>query len=225
MMKRTAYLAVAAVASILSLASNRAEACSDISNAALDIIADGTAAGYGASFFTDSVKAAFSYDSSYTNYMWGANYPSSASYFDHIVAGNYFSQVNNVGSIQAGDAFVVDQAGTYSGHTAIAIGAPVQVFPPLNPIITGTKQWALPIADSTGSPHGCAGSYASKYPDSRCAAGTTGPGTGYLRIYADATTGAFTGHTWSVGSQTLTNYYAVDVRPYVLGRVTPCPPL
>lgn len=236
-MKRYAYLAAAAaVASVLSLASNRAEACTDINTAANDIISAGTSVSSGAPFFTASVKKAFysslstSTQNAYISYLWGSSSPSSAGYYGNIVAGTYFTRITDLSQIQAGDALVINAAGTYSGHTMIIRGAATQLPVPLspqNPYGAATSadwptQWVVPISDSTSSVHG----NSTTYPDSRVdpATGifTAGTGTAWIRIYRDVTTGALSGYTWAPSPGT---YYDISTRPFAIGRVTPCPPL
>ncbi len=55
----------------------------------------------------------------------------------------------------------------------------------MNPVYANTTQWALPIADSTTCPL-----RSTIYKDSRwtgtCTNFTAGAGTGYVRLYADA---------------------------------------
>jgi hypothetical protein len=240
--KQTAFLAVAAVTSIISLASNRAQACasSDISTAALGIIANNTASSSGAGFFSSSVQIAWTYTDDDVRSLWAPlvedpNNPGTYSYgaitspvlYDDIIGATYFTQINSRASIGAGDLLVIDATDDgYSGATAIVTGAPTAISPAKNPVVANTTQWAVPIADYTGSYHSCSGSLAATYPDSRCGSTGAKPGTGYLRLYVDSTTGAPAGHTWSVTSGG--TYYPISgtgSRPLAIGRVTPSDPL
>lgn len=224
MVKVSGCLAIAAAASIVTLhVSNADAACSDISDASLDIIADGLVISSGAPFATQSIMDAFPYTSADIRAMWGTGSPTSATYYAKIVAGSYFTQITTVASVQAGDLFVVNATTSpaYSGHTVVVTGAPIPITA-LNPIYAGTSQWALPIADSTTSTHGCN----ATWPDSRfsgtCASPlfTPGPGTAYMRVYSD-TAGTLIGHTWSVTSGG--TYYGQSSRPITFGRLNPCP--
>jgi hypothetical protein len=241
-MKRTAYLAVAAVTSILSLASNRAEACanSDISNAALSIIASGATTSVGAGFFSTSVQNAWSYTDDDVRSLWapliesstnpGTYYygaVTSAVLYDDIVAGTYFTQINSRPSIQPGDVLVLDEYTDASGvfkdaASMIVVGTPTAIVPAKNPVVLNTTQWAVQIADNTSSYHSCSGSLALTYPDSRCGSTGAKPGTGYIRLYVDAN-GAPVGHTWSVTSGG--TYLSTSTRGIAIGRVTPCDPI
>jgi hypothetical protein len=92
------------------------------------------------------------------------------------------------------------------------------------PRYSGTKQYAVPIIDSTNSSHGCN----TAYPDSRwtgtCTGGYggSGIGTGYIRVYTDSMTGILLGYTWSVTAST-TSYYSPSTRPYRVGRLFKLP--
>jgi hypothetical protein len=221
------FLMVSAAASFVALGSAPADACVDISDTALDLIADSTPVASGAVFFTAVQKAAFGYTNTDIAVLWGNVSPNSALYFDNFFAAPedaHFTEVTDVANIAAGDVLILDATASYSGHTAIITGPVTQVS--LTPSYTGTKQWALPIADSTSSKHGCS----TSYPDSRCVGGvfTAGEGTAFMRLYADALTGALRGHTWSVSATTSTSYYPNNPdtgRPFKIGRLTPCPPL
>jgi hypothetical protein len=227
------FAAAAAMAAAVVAFSSPADACSEIGDAALDNVAAGTPLSYGAPFFTDSVKDAFGFSSSYIATLWGSYSPSSPLYYSHILAGNWFMQIPGIttsdgttsDNIQAGDVMVINSTTGYNGHTVVIIGTPTVISPQINPIVADTVQWAVPIADSTSTSHGCN----PAYPDSRwsgpCAGGTFTPGigTGTIRVYTDVTTGDTVGYTWSVTSS-LTSFYSMAARPYALARVTPCPP-
>jgi hypothetical protein len=131
----------------------------------------------------------------------------------------YFRRVTSVTAIQRGDIMAIGATDTYAGHTLIVTGPPTEISPQVMPIYSGTKQWALPIADSTNTAHGCN----PAYPDTRwrgqCIGGymVAGAGTGYIRLYTDALTGVALGYTWSVTSSS-SSYYAPSNRPYRIGR-------
>jgi hypothetical protein len=210
----------AAAVSLVALASATADAACptpDHVDAALSMVGSATASG--APFFTLSQQMAYGYTNTQLFALWGSSSPSSNSYYNHILNANHFTRITTAADIQRGDVLVINSTGTYSGHTAIITAAASVISPQINPIYAATTQWAVPIVDATTAVHGCT----SPYADSRCPSGT-GAGTGTMRVYTDDTnSGALLGYTWSVTSS-LTSYYAPNVRPYAIGRLTPCPP-
>ncbi|WP_437683826.1 hypothetical protein [Sorangium sp. So ce131] len=194
-----------------------------------------------ACFFTLMLQKSMNYTDRDTYKIWGSSSPTSAMYFDWInrspVVGAppspegeyYFRRVTRVADIQKGDVFAVGEVRvgstvTYAGHTMIITGEPTEIYPQINPRYADTRQFAVPIADSTNSSHGCNASY----PDSRwsgsCTTGVMagGAGTGYIRIYTYASTGMLLGFTWSVTSST-SSYYSPTARPYRIGRLWKLP--
>ncbi|WP_437677720.1 hypothetical protein [Sorangium sp. So ce131] len=226
------FLMVSAAASLVALGSAPAEACGELADAALDIIAAGTSVTSGGPFLTLSQQNAWGYTSAQISSLWGSTSPSSVLYYDHVVASpaTHFTRVTNIAGIEAGDVFVIDEVRdaegniTYRGHTAIVTGAPTQLATALKPLFLGTKQYALPIADSTSSVHGCN----ADYPDSRwsgaCDTGTfaPGPGTAYVRLYTNSA-GSLLGYSWAVATNS--TYNAPSARPYAIGKLNSCPPL
>ncbi|WP_433935800.1 hypothetical protein AB3662_13845 [Sorangium cellulosum] len=228
------FLMVSAAASLVALGSAPAEAadaCVDLSDTAFDLIGDSTPVASGAVFLTAVQKAAFGYTNTDIAVLWGSTSPNSSQYFDNFfVAQPHFEEITDIASVDEGDVLILDGTMTYSGHTAIVTGPATPAPSGLGPSITGTLQWALPIADSTSSKHGCSASY----PDSRCVGGvfTAGEGTAFMRIYTDAS-GVPVGHTWSVSAASISNYFPISgtvpnagaARPFKIGRLAPCPPL
>ncbi|MGK3981881.1 hypothetical protein WME99_02535 [Sorangium sp. So ce136] len=209
-----------AAVSLVAFGSAPADACTDVSDTVLDLIVDATPVSSGAVLFTAVQKEAFGYTSTDIAVLWGSTSPNSAQYYTNFFAGNHVTKISTATGIAAGDVLVIGAAGTYTGHTAIVTGAATQLSPALNPVFANTKQWAVPIADSTTTTHGCSVSY----PDSRCVGGTftAGEGTAYMRLYSDLSDN-LKGYSWSVTSGA--TYYWPETRPYVIGRLTPCPPL
>ncbi|XYI01430.1 hypothetical protein ACMHYB_17440 [Sorangium sp. So ce1128] len=220
---------VSAAASLVALGPAPAEACSDVADAALDLIAAGTPVSNGAPFFTRAMRDQSGYTGTDIAVLWGSTSPNSHIYYDNIVAEHYFTRVTNVADIAAGDLLainhVVNASGTvtYSGHAAVILEPATQLPTALSPIYAGTKQYAVRIADATSSSHGCSLSY----PDSRwsgaCNGGTfaAGPGTAFMRLYTDLS-GNLLGYTWSVTSGA--TYYSPSTRPYAIGKLTSCLP-
>ncbi|WP_437719205.1 hypothetical protein WMF45_24055 [Sorangium sp. So ce448] len=196
-----------------------------------------------ACFFTLSLQKAMGYTQQDIYAMWGKNSPPSDYYFKIMVDSpkvgetltgfeTYFRRVVRAADIQKGDVFAVGaipdsnpndgKDDSYAGHTMIIIGAAQEILPQINPRYSGTRQFAVPIADSTGTAHGCDG----KYKDSRWSGPcgeqnggkmTPGAGTGYVRVYADSLSGSLLGYTWSVTASN-TSYYSPNTRPYRIAR-------
>jgi len=233
-------LMVSAAASLVALGAAPAEACQEIADEALALAAAQTPLASGAALYTLIQKNVWGYSSSDIGVLWGSPSPSSAVYYDNAVdlvdvvgtpAGDDFTSNTNIADIEPGDVLVIDATGTYSGHTAIVAGYPQQITA-LNPKISGYTQWALPIVDSTTSVHGCS----TIFPDDRFTASAPGlctgtfrggVGTAFMRLYADATTGELTGHTWSVTSggtfYAITSGTTYPVRSFVVARQQSCP--
>lgn len=246
------FLMVSAAASLVALGPAPADACSLISDGALDFVANNVQTGSGATFLSEIQKEVFwsdpdpgmdaMLDATNMLYYWGSTSPTSEKYYDKFTDPSlpHVTLVSNVNDIAAGDVLVIDKTMTYGGHTVIITGPAVPISG-INPIRTGTSQWAVPIADSTSSVHGCS----DVYPDSRwesitksgstvtCTGFTSGVGTGFMRIYTDSSTGEPVGYTWSVTPASKTNYFPIsdtavgsgsDVavpRPFIIGRLTP----
>ncbi|WP_437617574.1 hypothetical protein [Sorangium sp. So ce1151] len=192
----------------------------------------------GACFFTLSLQKAMGYAPADIGELWGSNSPLSDVYFDYINMSpalgavplseddeTNFRRVSRAIDIRKGDILSIGATATYPGHTVIITGAATEILPQINPRYSGTKQYAVPIVDSTTMAHGCN----TAYPDSRwrgpCTGGTMTPGTGtaYMRVYTDSITNILLGYTWSVTSSTVT-YYSPSTQPYRIGRLFKLPP-
>lgn len=196
----------------------------------------------GACFFTLSLQKAMGYSEKDILANFGARSPTSDYYFDMINASpavgappglfdSYFRRVNRALDIQKGDVLAIGATSTYAGHTVIIAGPAKEIFPQILPRYSGTRQFAVPIVDSTSSSHGCLAPAADPekdYSDSRwdgpCTGGNmeAGAGTATMRLYADSITGYLLGYTWSVTSST-TSYYSPMTRPYRVGRLFKLP--
>lgn len=203
----------------------------------------------GACFFTLTLQKAMGYTQRDIKAHWGKNKPSSEEYFDKINASpalgappptmeTFFRRVTRAVDIQKGDVLVSDvvfdrndedgdgnrDEVLHHAHTVIITGAPTEIVRQINPRYSGTKQYAVPIADSTGTSHGCFPE-GHEYRDSRWAPGDCtdpdnfngGAGTGYMRVYTDSLTGILLGFTWSP-TASMTSYFSPSKRPYRIGR-------
>ena len=195
----------------------------------------------GACFFTLSLRHAHGYEGADLVGMWGSTAPPSgdsdplkADFFSLINASpvvgssstpspeTYFRRVTTAAQVARGDLMVIGTTDSYVGHTMMITGPAVEIAPQKSPTYWGTQQWAVSIADSTSTAHGCN----SVYPDSRwrgsCVNGAmfSGAGTATIRLYTDLLTGELLGYTWSV---TPSSYYSPTMRPYRIGRLTNLP--
>ncbi|MDI3283320.1 hypothetical protein [Polyangium sp. 15x6] len=235
-MNKLALFGAAAVATAFCFSSDaRATGDGDVSGSALDLVIayqnDSTkTTGNGGSFVTKAVKDALGWSSSQWLYYFGTSTLSAQKWYEQIVppgggAPSNFVEVDNINDVDAGQVFAINATGSYTGHAAVIIGEPIDITPPnafYTPYITGTKQWAVPIADSTGSEHG----QNTAYPDSRrSASGFTAnvPGTAYIRLYSDATTGEILSYGWSITATNDLNIYDQSERPFAIGELTVAP--
>jgi hypothetical protein len=187
-------------------------------------------------FFTLSLSHARSYTSDEISALWNSTSPTSAAYFTIIDSSptlgslspakeTYFRKITTATAIQRGDILVIGATDTYTGHMAMITGPLTEITPQVMPRYSGTKQWAVPIADSANVSHGCN----AAYPDSRwrgpCTGGFMDPGAGTatMRIYTDSLTGVLLGYTWSVTASS-SSYYSPSTRPYRVGRPFKLPP-
>ncbi|HSO00210.1 MAG TPA: hypothetical protein VLS89_18085 [Candidatus Nanopelagicales bacterium] len=239
MKKLAGCLAALAAASLVAIAPSTASAqtCEQaVADGALHLITNGGSPGTGARFVTAAVQWAFDLSSSNIDALWGSTSPSSALYYDNITTDNYFTWIDvlenvdgdmaRADNIAAGDILTIDAVGAYAGHSVVILDAPEVLSNPQNPIVAGTTQWLVKIADHTSSTHGCLTIGSTTYGDSRgcgtvASPFTSGTGTAYIRLYTDAS-GNFTAYNWRVNSSN-TSYYDQATRPHAIGRVTPCP--
>jgi hypothetical protein len=205
----------------------------------------------GACFFTLSLMKAGGYSTLDTHAWWDINSPGSDDYYE-IINGSpalgapppgietYFRRVTRALDIQKGDVLVVDEkivchmevvegvevevCETLAGHTAIITGAPVDITSRgINPRYSGTRQYAVEVADSTATAHGCSAEFRdSRWIDASCTNYKPGAGTATMRLYTDSLTGILLGYTWSVTSS-LKSYMSPMTRPYRIGRLFKLP--
>lgn len=191
-----------------------------------------------ACFFTLSLMKAQGYLERDIYGMWASTGPTSDKYFDLIDSSpalgspapepeTYFRRITTATAIARGDVIAVGATTTtpiYAGHTMVVTGPAQEIMPQVMPRYSGTKQYAVPIMDSTNTSHGCN----TAYPDNRwigdCSTGRMDPGAGtaYIRVYTDALTGILLGYTWSVTASS-SSYYSPSTRPYRVGRLFKLP--
>ncbi|MRG91733.1 hypothetical protein [Polyangium spumosum] len=235
-MNKLGLFGAAAVASALCFGAAPAMASDgDVAGAALDLVAANATPGNGAAFVTKAIKNAFALNNAAMTYYWGATSPGSSAWYTAITTADNFVEITNIADVAAGQILAID-----GSHTVVIIGDPIDITPPTEfytPYITGTTQWALPIADSTSSAHGFSPAYydgGTDYSDSRWSSSTdpndpnnviwtfTGSksGTAYMRLYADEVTGEITAHAWSVTATSEAYVYDQTERPFAIGECT-----
>lgn len=164
-----------------------------------------------ATFVTQLLQHSYNWTGSTFSAWMGSNSPNAALYHDTIVAQNRFQRIAKVNQILPGDVLAIkyyDDASTNSGHAMIALGVPI-ARSATAPIIAGTTQYDILVADSSKSYHGPL--------DTRYTSGLPGGiGKGTMRIYADAY-GNIAGYCWSDYSDSL--FYTPNVRDLVVGRI------
>ncbi|WP_437963084.1 hypothetical protein WMF04_25430 [Sorangium sp. So ce260] len=197
----------------------------------------------GACFFVLSLQKAKGYTEQDFLAFWGVKSPTSDYIFDLINMSpatgapspspddeTHFRRVNRALDIQKGDVLAIGATSTYAGHTVIVTGPAKEIFPQVMPRYSGTRQYAVPIVDSTSSSHGCVDpdSENNEYADSRwdgpCTGGhmEAGIGTATMRVYTESASGLLLGYTWSVTASN-TSYYSPLTRPYRIGRLIKLP--
>ena len=227
-MNKLGFAGAAALATAFCFSSASAHATGSVADAAEALVTAGTNTGNGGSFVTKAVKDAFGLTDAAFKYYWTYSTLSAERWYTAVTTGDYFTEVSNIADVGADQILAIntvkDANGnvTYAGHAVVIIGDPIDITPPTGfytPYITGTKQWALPIADSTGSEHG----NNTAYPDSRRVSGVFTaniPGTAYMRLYTDEVTGEILSYGWSVTATNEANVFDQSERPFAIGEIT-----
>ncbi|MFD7654291.1 hypothetical protein ACFV4N_09980 [Actinosynnema sp. NPDC059797] len=155
--------------------------------------------------------------------------PTAAKYHDGLLAGaDHFTTKTAVSSLAPGDVVAIkytDSAGgtgDATGHVAVVAGTPHLHDRDGD---AATREWAVPVIDSTSNPHGVASTNpASPYQsfrDTRAVGATeySGVGRGWLFI---STTAADvpTGHWWGANENVVDQYKPVSTRPVVFAAVS-----
>lgn len=175
-----------------------------------------------APFISNVVKTANNFTDGQYRDRTGSSSPSSSQYFQLILAQKNFSRIGKAAEIQRGDIIALEYQpcanNSSTGHTMMAMGPAVLRAAPSKPLIANTVQYEVLIADSTSSPHTTTDSNGKPYADKRTSSNGTGAGTGWFRIYADATTGNIVGYTWTMNSGSA-YYDAASCRVIAVGRM------
>lgn len=161
-------------------------------------------------------------DSLPTSAEWKAALDAGATYTD--ASGTYQMVTRpTIDAILEGDLFASDYTiDGATGHALVvastslsAVGVPTTL-----PGEATADRWLVFVHDSTETPHGTTD---SRYHAGAGGADVQGIGHGWLYFYADATSGAIVGWTWSTASTTI--YQATDpdganYRPLTIGAIT-----
>jgi len=162
-------------------------------------------------FITNLLKQSYGWDSNTFKTWFGSTSPSAAQYHDAIQAQNGFGLLNHVQDITTGDILAIKypDGSSSTGHVMLVRTAP-QEMTAKAPIITGTRQYAVEVFDSSQSGHGAEDT--RKMADGNW---DTGVGRGVFRIYADAVTDEIVGYSWSTYSNS--TFYSQSERHLVAG--------
>lgn len=148
-------------------------------------------------------------------FAWtGRARPVAKVWYETIKDGKGFKPIATAQEIRPGDVLAIkyEPGGENTGHILIAAGA-AREKDAKKPVVEDTRQWELPVIDSSKSPHGPK--------DTRKADdGTsgTGVGAGVLRLYTDEK-GVPAGYAWSFFANS--EFRAVKDRPIAVGRLIP----
>lgn len=163
------------------------------------------------------LKRAYGLEEAELERWMGGKRPLAATYASVIADGRGFVVVTRAPDLLAGDIIAIDyeEGNKNTGHTMIVAGAAVEMAADSVPMVQGTRQWAVPIIDSTGSPHGKDDTRLVRGADGKTET-VTGLGMGTLRVYTDSA-GVIVGHTWGPGSKS--KYWPTKDREVRVGRV------
>lgn len=171
-------------------------------------------------FVTRVIKTAYDIsDTSYKNWF-GSTSPSSSQYHAAILAQNHFQRIMTPEGIQRGDLISVNYLPCANkdttGHMMIAMSSAIKRSIDTAPIIAGTEQYEISIADSSSSSHQATDAGGKIYNDTRGEG--SGAGMGTLRLYKDTQTGQIAGYTWTVSSASV--FYSTNsCRVVAVGRL------
>ncbi|MFE9743605.1 hypothetical protein ACFYOT_01740 [Saccharothrix saharensis] len=175
-----------------------------------------------APLLTFALKHTFSWATdAYLTTEFGSTSPTSAQYYDGLKAGaDHFTGKTTVPSLVQGDVIAVkytdSESGTgdATGHMMVVAGTPQLYNRDGN---TATREYAVPVIDSTKNPHGVpstwAGSPVHLFPDTRRSGTTeyTGVGRGWIFV-STGSDDVPTGHWWGANEGSI-YYRTTSTRP------------
>jgi hypothetical protein len=163
---------------------------------------------------TGLLKQSYGYTSSYFKTWTGLFNPYAVTYYNEIKAKDHFSIITPVTNIVRGDIIAVKYpvSADNTGHIMVVADPPI-LRTSTNPLITGTRQYEIPVMDCSSSGHG---STDTRYISS--GVWNDGIGKGIFRVYVNSK-GAIVGYTWSTYSTSV--YYSQSERQLIVGRLIP----
>ncbi|WP_367132598.1 hypothetical protein [Saccharothrix sp. HUAS TT1] len=183
-----------------------------------------------APLLTQALKHTFSWATdTYLDDEFDSPSPTAAQYYDGLQAGAaHFTTKTAVAGLAPGDVIAIkynDSAGgtgDATGHVLVVAGAPQQHNRDGN---ASTREWAVPVIDSTSNPHGVASTNSSspyqQFPDTRAVGATEYSGVGRGWIFISTTAADVpTGHWWGVNENVTDQYKPVSTRPMTFGAVS-----
>ncbi|MCE6994338.1 hypothetical protein LZG04_05855 [Saccharothrix sp. S26] len=166
---------------------------------------------------------------SYLTAEFGSTSPTSAQYYDGLSAGaDHFTTKTAVPALVQGDVIAMkytDSAGgtgDATGHMMVVAGTPQLYDRDGN---TATREYAVPVIDSTKEPHGVPSSWSGSpvhlFPDTRRVGSTeyTGLGRGWIFI-STGSDDVPTGHWWGPNENVTTQYKPASTRPMVFATLS-----
>lgn len=163
---------------------------------------------------TNLLKQSYGYTNSFFSSWTGLSNPFASTYYNEIKARDRFSIISPVTKILRGDIIAIKYpAGVGStGHIMVVADPPV-LRTSTAPLISGTRQYEIPVMDCSQSGHG---STDTRYISS--GVWNDGIGKGIFRVYVNSK-GAIVGYTWSTYTNSI--YYTQSERQLIVGRYIP----
>ena len=168
------------------------------------------------SFISELIKKAYNIDQDELNkWLHKKKRAYAKDFYDQILKENEFKKITNIKDALPGDVIAIKfpKLMDNTGHIMLISEVPVEMEAS-KPIVEGTKQWKVKIIDESAHGHGTTDSRYRLFRSNKDY--TTGLGTGYFRIYTDAS-GEICGYCWSPESGS--TYQEADVRKIVIGRI------
>jgi hypothetical protein len=144
--------------------------------------------------------------------------PEADAYYDAVADHHGFRRIRRVDDLRPGDLLAIKYTDHHvssngvvnTGHVMLVDAAP-RLLSGKEPFVTGTRQYAVTIIDSSASGHGPADT--RHRPDGGF---TGGIGRGIMRLYTDED-GVMIGYTWSESRKS--QYYTGPARELAAGRL------
>jgi hypothetical protein len=187
-----------------------------------------------ASFLTLSLQHTYAWATNdWFSQYFGSGSPFAQDYYSTFTGTNIppqFTRIGNVASLYQGAIIAIkytDDTGA-TGHVMVVAGAPQLYNRDGNP---ATTEYAIPVLDSTDTPHGVATTYPNstywKFPDTRISSLSSNPptteysgaGEGHIFIQVDSS-GAPAGYWWGPNENVTSEFHPVSQRPIAMAGGT-----